>query len=496
MVLRTASAVLALCPLALLVACASAAERQGDRPAEGTPEPAAAAGAAPAAPPATVAATKGPFTVVLDLKGTFDAIGPVEVQFVPLLYSDELEILEAAPPGPVEKGRPLARFKTEKIDDQIRNAELALAIAKTGLQRQEEEAARQEEAAAVALARTERDSREADQSLKVFQEVEMPLQLEQSALGLLWEADWIQDQVEELAQLEKMYKADDLTEETEEIVMRRARRSLERAKTSQAIYIKWSELLRTVELPRRLENLKLEQRRMTVEREKATATWKPSLAQSKLELDRARLSFSQQEEQFRKLGKDRESFTLTAPAAGVAVPGSLVRGKWTDMDGMARELRPGHRVRGNQVLYTIVRPGEVQVVSSLPESALFDVAEGMEAKVTPAAAPGAKLTARVSRVSRVSTGNEYEISLDLQGGDPRLMPGNSCTLKLTTATRPDAVTVPSASVVEEGEKRFVHVWADGKTERKDVTVGAVSAGRTEILTGVSEGEKVLTSPPK
>jgi HlyD family secretion protein len=76
------------------------------------------------------------------------------------------------------------------------------------------------------------------------------------------------------------------------------------------------------------------------------------------------------------------------------------------------------------------------------------------------------------------------------------MPGLAAKSKILVAEKKAAVTVPAASVVTEGETKTVHVWADGKSAAKTIKTGATSAGRIEVVEGLSGGEKVLKSPPK
>src|ERR1043166_7318617 len=170
---------------------------------------------------ATVTAKKEEVAFHVDLQGAFDAKDAVEIAVRPQIWGDELEVEEAGPSGTVEAGAGLVRFRTEKIDDAIRVAERELGIAKAILAVQTEEQRRQFEAAAIAMAKTELDARTAQRALDDFEKVEMPLRLEEADHGIQGTRNYIADQTEELAQLEKMYKADDLTEETEEIVLKR-----------------------------------------------------------------------------------------------------------------------------------------------------------------------------------------------------------------------------------------------------------------------------------
>jgi hypothetical protein len=102
----------------------------------------------------------------------------------------------------------------------------------------------------------------------------------------------------------------------------------------------------------------------------------------------------------------------------------------------------------------------------------------------------------VTRVARASADGQYEVWLKVDQGNQRLVAGNTCKLKLKTMEKPDALTVPATAVATEGDKKVVHVLQNGKSTAREVQVGATSDGKTEILSGVSEGDRVLKTPPK
>jgi multidrug efflux pump subunit AcrA (membrane-fusion protein) len=57
------------------------------------------------------------------------------------------------------------------------------------------------------------------------------------------------------------------------------------------------------------------------------------------------------------------------------------------------------------------------------------------------------------------------------------------------------VLVPTASVRAEGTAGVVFVYADGKVERRRVTLGETAGGHRQVLSGLREGERVVLSPP-
>jgi membrane fusion protein (multidrug efflux system) len=55
----------------------------------------------------------------------------------------------------------------------------------------------------------------------------------------------------------------------------------------------------------------------------------------------------------------------------------------------------------------------------------------------------------------------------------------------------DTLVVPRASVLRDGDKRFVYVVEDGRARRREVQVGLSGLTEVEILGGVSEKAVVV-----
>ena len=75
-----------------------------------------------------------------------------------------------------------------------------------------------------------RAKRLADEDLDYFNKVDGPFNEQMAAFLVKSAENDLSYETEELKQLEKMYKADDLMEDTEEIILKRARDNVERAK--------------------------------------------------------------------------------------------------------------------------------------------------------------------------------------------------------------------------------------------------------------------------
>lgn len=450
----------------------------------------------PAKPPATVTAEKGPFQVWVEAQGAFEPVGAVEVKIDPEVYGGEWEVVEAAAPGPVRAGDVLVRFDPEKIDEQIATAEKDLEIARRALGVKEEEAKRVEEGARLAMDQAVREKARADDNLERFTKVERELRIQEAEHRLQGTRDNISDQEEELAQLEKMYKADDLVEGTEEIVLKRSKRTLARWQRSLGFQMEHHKELLETDLPREGENLTHDAKREALELERLRATQPISLEQGRLELEKARVAFERQSKQLSRLKGDRAFVTIVAPADGIAVPGGFAKGKWTSLEETTKALKKGETLKAKQTIFTILKPGSVAVRTTVGEATLLSVQAGQKAEITPGVQSDRKVPATVTRVARVSAEGSFEVGIDPSDKDERWMPGYSVKVRILTAEKSDAVTVPASAIATDGEKKTVHVFADGKAAPVEVTVGATSSGKTEILKGLSGGEKVLKSPPK
>ena len=58
------------------------------------------------------------------------------------------------------------------------------------------------------------------------------------------------------------------------------------------------------------------------------------------------------------------------------------------------------------------------------------------------------------------------------------------------------VLVPAEAVRADGAAGVVFVYANGKVERRSVTLGETIAGHRQVLSGLRDGERVVLSPPE
>lgn len=454
------------------------------------------------AKPATHKVQEGPFKIEVAVKGVFQAGSTREVVLRPQAWK-MFEVVKAVEAGTtVEKGDLLVEFDARDIDEAISDLRIAERLAELSIQQAEANLKALEATTPLDLAAAEQAQRYAQEDLKRFVKIDRPM-TEKSANNMLRSAeDSLRYEKEELAQLEKMYKADDLTEQTEEIVLTRQRDAVRRAEH----YVQIAKTLRDQVLEVSLPREAVSTTQATARQESASSRAKIAiplaLAQQRLELAKHRQDRAKAQEKLKKLEADRGLMKLCAPAGGVVYYGQAVRGKWPGAEMAAKNLRRGANVPLNDVLMTIVQARPMSARVSVPEKYAARIRPGVEGTIEPVAYPGVRLPVEVSRIDRIPSGDDFDaqLSVELTPEVKLLMPGMGGDVKLVPYRRQCVVSVPASAVFTDEDDeavRYVYrVGKDGKSAKRKVRVGARSDDRIEILKGLKPGDSILKERPK
>lgn len=160
-----------------------------------------------------------------------------------------------------------------------------------------------------------------------------------------------------------------------------------------------------------------------------------------------------------------------------------------------RNLDPGAFAGANTVMLQVVDIGIVRLIANLVEKDFKRVVSGAQALVEVDAFPGEQFSGRVSRVAPIFDPGTRTATMEIEVPNPgfRLKPGMYARVRLTADRRPDALTVPRAAIIDSGEKRGVFVQEGEVARFKEVSTGISDGERVEILAGVDEGQRVVTT---
>ena len=160
-----------------------------------------------------------------------------------------------------------------------------------------------------------------------------------------------------------------------------------------------------------------------------------------------------------------------------------------------RNLDPGAFANANTVILQVVDIGTVRLVANLVEKGFKKVTPGVEAKVQVDTFAGEDFVGRVSRVAPVFDPATRTAQMEIEVPNPgfRLKPGMYARVRLTVERRPDALTVPSNAVVDVDGKRGVFTLQEQSAKFTETKIGLSDGQRIEILDGLREGERVITT---
>jgi multidrug efflux pump subunit AcrA (membrane-fusion protein) len=461
---------------------------------------------APKAPkPPTHKVETGPFRVELSLKGVFEtpAMSEVSVHFE--AWSPPmapLTVVSASEPGTVvKKGDTILKLDTDRIDKIIRDLESDQHLADLSLKQLEVEVAALDKTTPLDMAAAERAKKFSDEDWKRFNEIDKPFAEESIKVSNKMSHQMLEYAQEELKQLEKMYRSKDLTEETEEIILKRQRNEIE----YYTFMVKQADMRKdqffAFDLPRRIERVKEDFTRSGLAWEKAKTTLPMQLQQRKLALDKVRYERARSAERLANLKSDRELFIVKSPADGIVYYGRCSQGNFATAGSLISRLQRGGMIQADEVVMTIVQARPLFVRATADEKEFRQISVGGACKVIPTATPDVKLDGKIDRVSTtpMSPGN-FDVRASVELGDAKLYPGMACTVKLSPYLREKAIAVPAGTVFSDEldeDKMHVYVFrADpGKFEKRSVVVGKKSGGKVEITSGLKAGDEIALSKP-
>jgi len=439
--------------------------------------------------------TTGMIQATIELDGFFEPIDPVEVRLRPKSYQGALEIKSIAPLGAtVKPGELILQIDSAELSRQLAEAENGLLSARANLHKAEADDYLGDQSDALAMQMAQEELANAQAALKWWEDVDGK-QLKRSAeLAVRNSKNNVEDQSDELDQLRKMYKTEELTSATADIVIKRALRALELAKINQEMAEAREQKVKQFDynVSRQKLVFAIEQKKQAVDQLKAAQESQRTLR--KAAVVSARLNVEKAEAKVAELKADLEQLTVRAPHEGVVYYGQLVQGAWQNAN--PKSLRIGEKLTAGQVVLTLARPGAMRLVVDVPETRVGWIKPGMEARIVPLAYPDAATSGKCQSPLPVGQpkdgGLAYQMLIEPESVDSRLLAGMKASVRIDAGRAENVLLVP-VSAVSRGR---VKLRIDGKDQWRDVITGRSDGEYVEIRTGLKQGDQVVTKVGK
>ena len=163
------------------------------------------------------------------------------------------------------------------------------------------------------------------------------------------------------------------------------------------------------------------------------------------------------------------------------------------------------------VIMRIANLSSKQILAKVDETDIGDIQIGQEATFTVDTYSDRTFTARVTKISQTDTANSwdtktssssstsasviyYYVTLDVDDPESLLKPAMTARVVIDTADKDNALVVPLSVLKTDAAGPYVFVLNDdGTQEQRYVETGIYSDEYVEILSGLSEGERIVNS---
>jgi HlyD family secretion protein len=186
---------------------------------------------------------------------------------------------------------------------------------------------------------------------------------------------------------------------------------------------------------------------------------------------------------------------------------------YSPIDGvvLSREVEVGQTVAASfstPTLFIIANDlTKMRVIADVDEADIGNVIKGQRASFTVDTYPDEEFQGEVTEVrqSATTTNNvvTYEVVINAPNPDLKLKPGLTATVSIFTIEKNNVLTIPTealsftpdktskSNVQNDNKQHKVWVLEGNKLIPKEIEIGSQSGTLTEVISGLSEGEKVV-----
>jgi len=171
-------------------------------------------------------------------------------------------------------------------------------------------------------------------------------------------------------------------------------------------------------------------------------------------------------------------------------------GLYSPVSGFVTELatREGGSVQSGAAVVSIADLSSLWLIADVPERDASAVQVGDEVRATLTAGSQAPIVGKVDTIYPTlnTQSRTTRVRIIVPNEKGTLRPGMLANVDIATVTR-ESLFVPSEAVIYTGTRSIVIVQDGTAFRPAEVQVGAELGDRTEVLSGLKEGERVVTS---
>jgi HlyD family secretion protein len=396
------------------------------------------------------------------------------------------------------KGGLLVRYDSEEIDRKLVDARSALESSTLALAQAELDARIFQETAPNKLEAARRAAEIAKEENTYFTQTRRKATEDTASQALKRSEQILSNQREELKQLSKMYEADDITEDTEEIILVRQQDAVASAEFALRMEILDHKRTLGVTLPREAKTLADNERDTAISQKKAELDIPRAIELGKLALESLKTANLRANQDLAELEADRALFEFKAPADGTFYHGPIENGRWSPGDIVKTLVPQGHPPVNKAYATFVPATAKLDLVAFLDDATARSLKPGLTGVATLGGREDVEIPVKLLKLATAPV-PDGTYRADLSVTWPKdLTPAAAATaqIRLISYQQPAAIVIPNKALDFDAGGWTVEVkLADAKTERRPVKRGRVSKEETEILAGLEVGQ-VIVVPEK
>lgn len=159
-----------------------------------------------------------------------------------------------------------------------------------------------------------------------------------------------------------------------------------------------------------------------------------------------------------------------------------------------RMISPGAYVTPQTILTTIQTTGDLRLDFSVPERYISLLKTGMPVQFTVAGSDQTFSAQIIATNSGIGEGTRtLDVRATVRGDQTGLTPGGFATVALAFDPDQNAIMLPSQAIIPMARGKQVAVYNNGIVRMKNVTTGVRDSSRIQVLSGIQEGDTIVTT---
>lgn len=166
------------------------------------------------------------------------------------------------------------------------------------------------------------------------------------------------------------------------------------------------------------------------------------------------------------------------------------------IDGVVsnRFIRLGNTIAVNEAVFRVTSFDPLVAYLHVPEREYRNIRKDQVVGIDIDALQDQRIIAAVTRVSPIvdpATGT-FKITIEISDDQRRIKPGMFGRISIVYDQHNDVLQVPRSAILEDSGETSVFVVEDDKAVRRSVTTGYSNSGMIEIMTGLTDDDRIVT----